>query len=68
MNLLKCYIKEIYSEEEYHPYFLKDDKGDGIKFVLVDLEYNCCGQYTRKKQILKEEDWKEIKRKGYFLG
>ena len=67
MNLLECYIREIYSEE---PYCLKQEDAPHLllwDYVKVKYRYDCYGVETIAKDIFEKEEWEEIKKKGYLM-
>lgn len=67
MNLLECYIREIYSEEPYYP--KQEDVPHLLlwDYVKVKYRYDCYGVETITEDIFEKDEWEEIKRKGYML-
>ena len=68
MNILECYIEEIYSEEPYVP---KQENMSTLlldEYVKVKYKYTCYGSSNVTEDIFTKEEWEEIKKKGYYMG
>lgn len=62
MNLVEQFIKEILSEKiEINPYTNKP-------CYVVRLTTNCYGCISEVEEIFNVEEWKQVKKQGYYLG
>lgn len=62
MNLIEHYIQEILSEKiEINPYTNKP-------CYVVKMITDCCGCISEVNTIFDAEEWKQIKKQGYYLG
>lgn len=60
MNLIKCPILEIHSEnKKEHP---------SLTIVEVDLTYYYCGHVQRNPMIFLTDEWESAKERGYFFS
>lgn len=60
MNLLEHYIKEIHSVVEI--------ERENIRFLKVDLTYDCYGKVERDTRPFFHDEWEDAKAKGYFMA
>ena len=60
MNLLEHYIKGIISESHIQMYN-KD-------WVEAKMIINCYGIVEERTELFLYEDWKKIKKKGYYMA
>lgn len=69
MNILKHYIKEVYSVEdvteamEEHGIVVGDER-----FFRVRMRVDCYGNKSDTEEIFRASEWEEAKKKGYFIG
>ena len=62
MNLVEQYIKEILSEKiEINPYTNKP-------CCVVKMIIDCYGCISEVEEIFDVEEWKQVKKQGYYLG
>jgi hypothetical protein len=62
MNLVEQYIKEILSEKiEINPYINKP-------CCVVKMITDCYGCISEVEEIFDVEEWKQVKKQGYYLG
>lgn len=66
MNIVKVYLKEVYEEKPYTDERLKQfsDKD----FTKVTATWVSFGIEYKKTLVLRTEQWKQIKKQGYYLG
>lgn len=62
MNLVEQYIQEILSEKiKVNPYTNK-------LCYVVRMIINCYGNISEVEKIFDVEEWKQVKKQGYYLG
>ncbi|MDW8515076.1 hypothetical protein RIB56_02945 [Priestia flexa] len=66
MNILENHIVEVHNEEPYDEYWIKEFYPK--TFVKVDMTIDCYGRVKRDTNIFETEDWKKIKKQGYFMA
>lgn len=66
MNILENYIIKIESENPMTREEWKDD--DYEDYVKVDIITDCYGIMVREIKVFQKDEWKEIKKLGYYLG
>lgn len=66
MNLVKVYLKEVHEETPYTNDWYKQfsDKD----FTKVTATWVSFGVEYKKTLVLRTEQWKQIKKQGYYLG
>lgn len=65
MNLLEQYIEEVHSVVPLTDDWTKEfDHG----FVKVDITTSCYGTSHQHFSVFSDEEWKDVKEKGYYLG
>lgn len=66
MNLVKVYLKEVHEEKPYTDGRLRQfsDKD----FTKVTATWVSFGVEYKKTLVLRTEQWKQIKKQGYYLG
>lgn len=66
MNLVKVYLKEVHEEKPYTNEMFKQfsDK----EFTEVMATWISWGVEYKKPLVLRTEQWKQIKKQGYYLG
>ena len=71
MNVLECYIEEIYEERELTPEEWSEWKAyttiNPDDIIFVHWKYNCYGSCTNVKDYMRKSEWEEIKKRGYDL-
>lgn len=63
MNLIENYIEPGYTIK-----VLKNKTVNGDTFVMFDGFVNCYGNVTHRHLTWALDEWKEIEKKGYFVG
>ncbi|MGN8233088.1 hypothetical protein ACTHAL_001313 [Priestia flexa] len=66
MNILENYIVEVHNEEPCDADWTK--KFHPKTFVKVDITSDCHGSIKRSTDIFETEEWKKIKKQGYFMA
>ena len=66
MNLVEVYLKEVHEEKPYINEAFKQfsDK----EFIEVTAPWVSFGVEYKKTIVLSAEQWKQIKKQGYYLG
>lgn len=66
MNVLECYIKNVYSITD-----VTDSctwyEGDDPMF-LIHLKYDCYGDRHDRTMCFTAGEWEEVKQRGYFMA
>ena len=60
MNLVENYLEKGYT--------VKHITIDGKPFVIFDGLVNCYGNITHQHHVWPLEEWKIIKKQGYYMG
>lgn len=65
MNLLECYIVEVFEET---PIKTPDFDHTSQPWVKVKYKYNCYGVHTVTVDYFPLDRWNKIKERGYYMG
>ena len=63
MNLVEVYLKEVHEEK---PYIIEEFSD--TDFIEVTATWVSFGVEYKKTLVLRTEQWKQIKKQGYYLG
>lgn len=64
MNLLENYLVRVH---DIRPYNKKWDEGNDKKYLSVTATFECHGKAYTTTDIYSEEQWNDIKEKGYCM-
>lgn len=63
MNLVEVYLKEVHEEK---PYIIEEFSD--TDFIEVTATWVSWGGEDKKTKVFSTEQWKQIKKQGYYLG
>ena len=65
MNMLESYLIDIHEVRPSNEDWMKADGFKNQSFVEVEATWNCYGCIERRKEVFEENEWEQIKEKGY---
>lgn len=68
MNLLKHYIKEVYSVEDVSERFKNVWKSTNRPMVEIKMRVNCYGVEEDVKTVFFDDEWSEAYEKGFYMA